>query len=897
MSNVIEKIINDNHDNYILPFFWQRGEDESTLREYMAAINNANIGAVCVESRPHPDFCGEKWWHDMDIILDEAKKRDMKVWILDDSHFPTGFANGAMANEPLSKARRSVCCAKYELKAGETLMLSADEIKHPNERVASENELQFAEMTRTKLEFKNQADFDDDELVSFAAILSDGSTVDLAAHIKENEGLTYVAPCDGVAYKLNITRNRGAHPDYINMIDESSVRVLIDAVYEKHYDHYRDLFGSIIEGFFSDEPELGNGHLYDLHNEMGIGFDMDYPWSEELGANLKAELGEDFATILPLIWETKGDEEQRAKAKLTYMNVLTRLVEKNFSYQLGDWCRAHGVKYIGHIIEDNGQHCRTGSTLGHYFRALKGQDWAGIDDIGGQVYPQGENDTFDRGVFQIRDGGFYHYLLGKLPSSLAALDDKKAGNAMCEIFGAYGWEEGLRLEKYLADHFMVRGVNHFVPHAFSAAPFPDPDCPPHFYAHGHNPEYQAFGELMKYMNRTCELISGGRHIAPVAVMYHGESEWAGGYMPDENVTRALMEKQIDCDIVPQDVFEEREAYHTVISKGKLRVNTQEYSAVIIPYSQFISESFAKGIVELLKEGVRVYFVGDKPEKVLCDNVALSDFEAAKVVALENVAKEVADLADVTIDSSDSYIRYYHYVKDGTDLYMLVNEGTETYKGAFTVTGKYAKVSDKKLFCYDAWNNSIYATALENGKGNITLVPGSARIIIVPKNVEDEKLLLNAVTSEAIVPTNANTVGMVQPWKRSIAKSVDYPDFKAETEVSLPDDYSKLEREFSGWFKYENSFVADKTGKYYLEVTDAVEVLTLYINDKKVGTGIYPPFVFDISDYVTAGNNNIRIEVATTLERELLGVPDMFGRPKPEPKYGSGITGKVNLYFG
>ena len=48
MSNVIENIINDNHENYILPFFWQRGEDESTLREYMAAINNANIGAVCV---------------------------------------------------------------------------------------------------------------------------------------------------------------------------------------------------------------------------------------------------------------------------------------------------------------------------------------------------------------------------------------------------------------------------------------------------------------------------------------------------------------------------------------------------------------------------------------------------------------------------------------------------------------------------------------------------------------------------------------------------------------------------------------------------------------------------------------------------------------------------------
>ena len=31
------------------------------------------------------------------IILDEAEKRGMKVWILDDKHFPTGFAAGEAA--------------------------------------------------------------------------------------------------------------------------------------------------------------------------------------------------------------------------------------------------------------------------------------------------------------------------------------------------------------------------------------------------------------------------------------------------------------------------------------------------------------------------------------------------------------------------------------------------------------------------------------------------------------------------------------------------------------------------------------------------------------------------------------------------------------------------------
>ena len=96
MDQKIRKLLAGEGGNYIFPFFWQHGETEEVLREYMKVIAESSIGAVCVESRPHPDFVGEKWWQDMDVILDEARKRNMKVWILDDSHFPTGYANGAL---------------------------------------------------------------------------------------------------------------------------------------------------------------------------------------------------------------------------------------------------------------------------------------------------------------------------------------------------------------------------------------------------------------------------------------------------------------------------------------------------------------------------------------------------------------------------------------------------------------------------------------------------------------------------------------------------------------------------------------------------------------------------------------------------------------------------------
>ena len=111
----IKNIYEGKYENYILPFFWQHGENEEILRDYMRKIRESNIRAVCIESRPHPDFAGEKWWTDMDIIMDEAKKLDMKVWVLDDSHFPTGYANGLVKAKYPERGKKVLKHKKIEL--------------------------------------------------------------------------------------------------------------------------------------------------------------------------------------------------------------------------------------------------------------------------------------------------------------------------------------------------------------------------------------------------------------------------------------------------------------------------------------------------------------------------------------------------------------------------------------------------------------------------------------------------------------------------------------------------------------------------------------------------------------------------------------------------------------
>lgn len=929
MNEKISHLLENKGENYILPFFWQHGETEAVLREYMKVIDEANIGAVCVESRPHPDFCGEKWWQDMDVILDEARKRDMKVWILDDSHFPTGFANGAMKDYPDDYCRQSICCRTYHLSDPDCdavvrtesgslhVHIGEEEIAHPDpfEKNMIEN---FVLQTFDRT-------FDDDRLFSLYAVRRDEHAdgfadpsyrIDLMPAIKDGT-LDWDVP-EGIwnIYAMHITRNMGFHRTYINMMDQRSCKVLLDAVYEPHWQHYKDDFGKTIAGFFSDEPELGNGHLYD--QEDTYGHTSDYPWSAELEKELNSKMGKDALWMLPLLFENDADASVTAKVRYSFMDSVTDLVKKDFSYQIGNWCRSHGVQYIGHVIEDNNHHSRTSSSLGHYFRGLEGQDMAGIDDIGGQVYPQGEHDTYNRGLMQRRDGEFYHFVLGKLASSAAAIEPNKHGNSMCEIFGNYGWKEGVRLEKYLADHFLVRGINHYVPHAFTPMDFPDPDCPPHFYAHGHNPQYRHFGCLMKYMNRVCGLISDGHHDAPVAVIYSGEGDWTGDYMAIDQIGEALASAQLEYDIVPQDVFARPGFYDASVSGGTLKVNTQHYRAVVVPYMQFITKDFALGVEKMCLEQIPVLFLNRFPEGICDTPIDCGEQDAELIRRICSLAKTVdpahlssaAELSGCThtvIEPSDQNIRCHRYLHtDGSAVYLLVNEGTSEYAGTCSFPAE--KDSASAVYGYDAWENHLFPVTAETDPWavQLTLLPLQSRIIVFDRSVfatEKDSLsdLLRTqrgdLLRDSLKRDEAKALCFTsETWKRSTCSGIDYPAFDTVSDVCIPDCLAGEQPEFSGYVRYENTFcVEENFGQILLQITDAYEGVEVFINGQSLGIQIAPPCVYDLTSTLHPGENTIRIEVATTLEREMYKIPNRMGWPNPEPVNPSGINGEVRLY--
>ncbi len=864
MQTSLKRVLENKGENYIFPFLWMKGESRDVIETEIEKIYECGIRAICIESRPHPDFLGEGWWADMDFIIEKAKELGMKLWLLDDAHFPTGYANHLI---PEKYPERKKVYINYNVQdvwgAQAEMTLPIDCMMQPK---------------TSWLDIGKDADFEERKnnrpvAVTAYRLIRDNkidvdSAIDLLPLYKEESITVKLPKGNWRVFTVYETRTDGGHPDYINIIDEDSVAVLIEAVYQSHYDHYKDDFGTVFAGFFSDEPGFGNvsGFLYD----EAIGKkEMPLPWNKDVPGMLEERLGADWKFKLPLLWIESVKKDEAAQARLAYMDVVTALYAKNFCGQLGRWCEERGVEYVGHVIEDNGEHVRLGCGAGHYFRAMSGQHMAGIDSIGSQILPGGAGLTH-KALVDL-SGSFFHYVLAKLGSSAGAIDPQKKGRALCEAFGAYGWKFGVRDMKWLADHLLVQGINHFVPHAFSMAEYPDFDCPPHFYARGNNPQFSHFAELMKYTNRMCELLNGGKHGARVAVLYTAESEWMGDEEALVSVAEVLSTHQIDFDILPADVLADLPAFAGAVSEdGKtLFVNEQAYKALVVPACKHLPKTvddFASAYPQF-----DVCFVDAYPETVVdvgTETGCAKFIEKGHVLALESLPAYGKDhmFSSFTLQIPFPSMLVYDYEKNGKS-YMLFNTDLdETFDGEICVDG------EKDFLLYDAMKNEAFALACrkENKKTYITLtLPPYQSVLLIEGTGQGLPLLEQQ-------EKGANKAELVldlsRSWQVSSCRAIDYPAFSEPETVLDLEPFSQKAPCFSGYIRYEKTFTLKEAwAKATLQAEHVYECANLWVDDVFVGGCICPPYRFELPS-LCAGEHRLRIEVATTLDREQQTLP-------------------------
>lgn len=855
MDSRFYDILNGKEDNYLYPFYWQRGDHTAKIPEQIELIYASGCRAFCVESRPHPDFVGEGWWRDMDIILAEAEKRGMKVWLLDDDKFPTGHAAGWIAK-------------KYpELRQWELIERHVD-VVGPVADVSVIFEKENAEnIFIGAYAYKRNADYL--ETCAYDGICVTDKIRGNYLHWDVPEGVWRVF----FYYKSR----KGGRPEYIDMVNPDSVRVLIDAVYEPHYARYKKYFGTTFMGFFSDEPEFGNGifgkerfNFGFYENRIGK-HSLSLPWNENVLARMTEKLGYDPVPHLNLLWyEDDKNGDLQGDIRHAYMDTITGLYSECFNKQLTDWCEAHGVIYTGHVIED--MNCHLSRSVGHYFRALKHQHVSGMDIVLHQVMP-GMADYIHTVSCATGTGAgsFYEYILAKLCSSLAHLTPHMKGRAMCEVFGAYGYGEDSVLMKYLIDHLFVRGINIFVPHAFSTR-FPDNDCPPHFGIEGKDPSFEAFTSLMHYTNKVAHLLSDTVHKANAALLYHVDGEWASRYNNASNMepaATALLDGHIDYDIVSLDMLREGAA----VENGKLKIHRESFDCLIVPYADHMTKGQLDTLCALEDAGLPVWYMDALPENAYREGVTVTREQLVpKMKAL--------GMLDIVIPDGFPKLRFYHCSRGKTQIFMFVNEDFAK-KADMTVTlpctGEYARL--------DLLTDICTGGESKDGSLKLDLLPSQSQIFVfgegadLPAEFEldgGEAITANYTLelAECEALSSFESVGSFDSWF-----NVNNPDFR-------PD--------FSGKMRYIFNFKTEKREDgVFLDLGRVGQNAEVWVNGKYCGIRISQPYLFDITDAVKsdASENTAVVVVSNTLAQKFKDYFSKFLQLSP-----SGLLGGVKVRY-
>lgn len=682
------------------------------------------------------------------------------------------------------------------------------------------------------------------------------------------------------------------------------MRYFIDQIYEPHYAHYKDDFGKTFAGFFSDEPEIGSfGGEYGHDANIGK-FNMKMPWSQTLHERLKELWGSEFAENLMALWTTpdrNSNENKSGLCRMQFADIAARLYGENFCEQIGDWCRQHGVEYIGHVIEDGGMHAHMGIGAGHYFHALWGQDMAGIDVVLQQIRPGLDDCKFHSvGGNLGYHGELYHYALAKLAASLAHMDSKKKGRALCEVFGAYGWAEGLKLMKWLLDHMLVNGINYFVPHAFSMKDFPDPDCPPHFYARGMNPQFPYFKNLMEYCNRVSHLISNGVHIPAVAVVYPAEQEWAGEYLPVEAIGKQLLRNQIDYEILPTDVL-----LTMTVVEGKLKWENEQVPVLILSGSRCITKMLADWLCKAAEKGLKIVVVGQKP--LAMDNNGILREWTSQIKDNLTICEQ-EDLADILYSFGvdeiktkkyEPWLRYYHYKHQNGEFWLFMNQSeTEEINTSLCFEDGMmdSHKMDKECICwYQAWENTVEPCEWdENNDLSFQLVPGEMKVLYMGDCTPYAKILAEKQEIMKLKKATDLQTGKIEitpaAWKLWIKETGTEKYVLQEREKT--GDFCRKHPYFCGVMRYETTVFLPKVKSCELNLGEVYETAHVLVNEKEAGVRVALPYSFEIGKLLHEGENRILVEVANTLANRQR---DFFSMTMPiEP---SGLIGPVTLdYF-
>jgi hypothetical protein len=381
---------------------WDGAVTPEVINRDLDAFQAKGIHVVTIEpgygmSAP---YLSPGWFETIKRAVAAARQRNMRVWLVDEGKYPSGFAGGRFSRErPDLRMQALVVGERIAVAGGETVVrpLSPDAV----------GALAV-----------NQADHS-----SRVLDLGAGDVRWTAPEGKwELLIIQHAFRSSPTRAVNNPTRGKDDKNSLEDYLDPAATQQFLAWTEEQYQNCLGDELGQTVLGFRGDEPDF---------SIAGI------PWTPAIFAEFEQRKGYDMRPQVAGFFAPNPTEEQK-RAKADYWDVWSDLFRDGFFKVQGEWCAAHGVEYLVHLNHED-QMMALVRSEGDFFKDMRYVEVPGIDTIWHQIWPG-----------QVSD-------FPKYASSAAHVSGRP--RAFTESFAAYRPPPNLEQARWIMNQQYVRGIN------------------------------------------------------------------------------------------------------------------------------------------------------------------------------------------------------------------------------------------------------------------------------------------------------------------------------------------------------------------------------------------------------------------------------------------------------
>ena len=289
------------------------------------------------------------------------------------------------------------------------------------------------------------------------------------------------------------------NPFYVDTLDKKVIAKFIEVAYKPYYERY----GTKIEGFFTDEPQI---------SRSGI------PWSFVFREEYEKRYGEDIYEHLEELYLEIGEYKE---IRVKFWKMVTELFSEAFMKQIHEQCKEWGVKLTGHLVLEEtllSQLLANGACMPHYeYLDIPGMDWLGRD---------------------IRE------CLTPLQVSSVA-EQMGQDSVISETFALCGHNVSFAELKGMYEWQMVHGINLLCQHleGYSIRGIRKRDYPPAMYVQ--QPWWAVYDKLVDALSRESMILARGGKRAEVLLLHPMTTAWSLYNTTNNDVILELNQRFID----------------------------------------------------------------------------------------------------------------------------------------------------------------------------------------------------------------------------------------------------------------------------------------------------------------------------------------------------------------